>query len=88
MAIIALIVIGFLYLYNNPKVVSKQTPVYYPEYVPVRRPRGFRPYPGGRFPGHHPGHHPRYQPGKDWHVGSDGKYLPADKGGVIPFTPF
>jgi hypothetical protein len=61
MAIIALIVIGLLYLYNNPTVVYKNKPVYYPvyetEYVPVNR--GFRPYPGGRLPGHHGGHHIR-----------------------------
>jgi len=89
MAVLALIVIGLLYLYNNPTVVYKNKPVYYPvyenRYVPVNRRinRGFRPDPRGRMP--HPG--PRPHPGKDWHFGPDGKYLPAEKGGVIPFTP-
>ena len=61
MAVLALIVIGLLYLYNNPTVVYKNKPVYYPvyetEYVPVNRHinRGFRPDPRGRR--HHPGHH-------------------------------
>ena len=88
MAVLALIVIGLLYLYNNPTVIYKNKPVYYPvyetEYVPVGRHinRGFRPDPRGRMPRPHPGH-----PGKDWHFGPDGKYLPAKKGGVIPFSP-
>ena len=85
MAFLALIIIGLLYLYNNPRTIYKNKPVYETEYVPVRRHinRGFRPYPRGHFP--RPRH--RLQPGKDWHFGPDGKYLPAEKGGVIPFTP-
>ena len=65
MAVLALIVIGLLYLYNNPTVVYKNKPVYYPvyetEYVPVNRNinRGFRPDPRGRMPRPHPGHHIR-----------------------------
>ena len=63
MAVLALIVIGLLYLYNNPTVVYKNKPVYYPvyenRYVPVNRHinRGFRPDPRGRMPRPHPGHH-------------------------------
>ena len=66
MAVLALIVIGLLYLYNNPTVVYKNKPVYYPvyenRYVPVNRNinRGFRPDPRGRMPRPgrrpHPGH--------------------------------
>jgi hypothetical protein len=68
MAVLALIVIGLLYLYNTT-VVYKNKPVYYPvyetEYVPVNRNinRGFRPDPRGRMPRPgrrpHPGHHIR-----------------------------
>ena len=67
MAIIALIVIGLIYLYNNPTIVYKNKPVYYPvyetEYVPINR--GFRQYPRGRMPRHHrrhPGHNIKPNP--------------------------
>ena len=60
MAFVALIVIGLLYLYNNPKVVYKNKPVYYPVYeteYPFNRNlnmnRGFRPDPRGRMPRPH-----------------------------------
>jgi|SaaInlStandDraft_5_1057022.scaffolds.fasta_scaffold416085_1 hypothetical protein len=60
MAFLALIVIGLLYLYNNPKVVYKNKPVYYPVYeteYPFNRNlnmnRGFRPDPRGRMPRPH-----------------------------------
>ena len=88
MAILALLLLGFLYLYNTPTTVYKQTPVYYPvyenTYIPVNR--GFRP---GYYPGRHHRHHIHHdKPGKDWHVGPDGKYLPESKGGVVPIKPF
>jgi hypothetical protein len=65
MAFLALIVIGLLYLYNNPNVVYKNKPVYYPVYqteYPFNRNlnmnRGFRPDPRGRMPRpHHNIHH-------------------------------
>ena len=60
MAFLALIVIGLLYLYNNPNVVYKNKPVYYPVYqteYPFNRNlnmnRGFRPDPRGRMPRPH-----------------------------------
>ena len=61
MAILALLLLGFLYLYNTPTTVYKQTPVYYPvyenRYIPVNR--GFRPNRGShrRIPRHHKKHH-------------------------------
>jgi len=83
--LISLLLLGFLYFYNNPLTVYKQKPVYYPvyqnRYVPVDydydvfRPRPYRP--------HRPHNH-HYKPGKDWHVAPDGKYLPESKGGVVP----
>jgi len=57
MAILSLLLLGFLYLYNTPTTVYKQTPVYYPvyenRYIPVNR--GFRPNrrPHRRIPRHH-----------------------------------
>jgi len=88
--IIALIALG-LYLYNHKSI-------YYPVYghENVYRQNVYMPYPRvrpghrDRKPGHrpHPGRpHPGIKPGKDWHIGPDGKYLPGNKGGVIPFTP-
>jgi hypothetical protein len=57
MAILSLLLLGFLYLYNTPTTVYKQTPVYYPvyenRYIPVNR--GFRP--NRRIPRHHKKHH-------------------------------
>ncbi len=57
MAILSLLLLGFLYLYNTPTTVYKQTPVYYPvyenRYIPVNR--GFRP--NRRIPRHHRKHH-------------------------------
>jgi len=86
MAILSLLLLGFLYLYNTPTTVYKQTPVYYPvyenRYIPVNR--GFRP---NRRPHRIHRSHPAGWKG-DWHVGSDGKYLPESKGGVIPIKPF
>ena len=61
MAILSLLLLGFLYLYNTPTTVYKQTPVYYPvyenRYIPVNR--GFRPNrrPHRRIPRHHRKHH-------------------------------
>ena len=52
--LIFLLLLGFLYFYNNPTTVYKQKPVYYPvyenRYIPVNR--GFR---GShrRIPRHH-----------------------------------
>jgi hypothetical protein len=88
--LISLLLLGFLYLYNNPKTVYKQKPVYYPvyenRYVPVRYDYDvFRPRPFHRRPLRP---HRHYKPGKDWHVGPDGKYLPESKGGVVPIKPF
>ena len=90
MAVLALIVIGLLYLYNNPTVVYKNKPVYYPvyetEYVPVGRHinRGFRPDPRGRMPRPgrrpHPGHH--IDPHKI-RFDDDGKPVPGSGGGGI-----
>tara|TARA_Y100000389_G_C17050779_1_gene312643 strand:+ start:111 stop:374 length:264 start_codon:yes stop_codon:yes gene_type:complete len=40
-AIITILLIGFLYLYNNPIIVYKNEPVYYPvyenRYIPINR---------------------------------------------------
>ena len=77
-----IIIILFLFLYPlKPKQII--TPVYYQ--VPnkrhiLNRRRNSR----QKFPRHKP----QYKPGKDWHVGKNGKYLPADKGGVVPIEPF
>ena len=72
-----IIVIGALMILYPPRPTSIIKPVYYPvnRQIPSR---------------HRPRHRPRhkYSPGKDWHVGADGKYLPADKGGVVPIKPF
>lgn len=86
--LISLLLLGFLYLYNNPLTVYKQKPVYYPvyenRYVPVRYDYDvFRPRPFHRRP-----NRPHNRPSKDWHVGPDGKYLPESKGGVVPIKPF
>lgn len=83
--LISLLLLGFLYFYNNPITVYKQKPVYYPvyenRYVPVEYNYDvFRPRPFPRRPHRH--HY------KDWHVGPDGKYLPESKGGVVPIKPF
>ena len=87
-SLIALLLLGFLYFYNNPLTVYKQKPVYYPvyqnRYVPIQYDYDvFRPRPFHRRP-----HRSHYKPGKDWHVGPDGKYLPESKGGVVPIKPF
>jgi hypothetical protein len=89
--LISLLLLGFLYLYNNPITVYKQKQVYYPvyqnRYVPIQYDYDvFRPRP---FPhrSHRP-HNRHYKPDKDWHVGPDGKYLPESKGGVVPIKPF
>tara|TARA_B100001287_G_C22560336_1_gene471137 strand:- start:45 stop:338 length:294 start_codon:yes stop_codon:yes gene_type:complete len=87
--LIALLLLGFLYFYNNPITVYKQKPVYYPvyqnRYVPIRYDYDvFRPRPFHRRMHRS---HPAGWKG-DWHVGSDGKYLPESKGGVVPIKPF
>ena len=56
--LISLLLLGFLYLYNNPLTVYKQKPVYYPvyenRYVPVRYNYDvFRPRPFHRRPNRH-----------------------------------
>ena len=73
-----IIVIGVFMIFYPPKPISIIKPVYYPvdRRAPIRPRR-----PRNRKPRHD------YKPGKDWHVGSDGKYLPADKGGIIPIKP-
>ena len=84
--LISLLLLGFLYFYK-PLTVYKQKPVYYPvyqnRYIPVEYDYDvFRPRPFYRRPHNH-----HYKPGKDWHVGPDGKYLPESKGGVVPIKP-
>jgi hypothetical protein len=95
MAVLALIVIGLLYLYNNPMLVYKNKPVYYPvyekEYVPFNRHinRGFRPDPRGRVPRPgripHPGHIPGYHKwiSRGGKIGHNGRPLPGSGGGGI-----
>lgn len=80
--LISLLLLGFLYFYNNPFTVYKQKYVYENRYIPVQYNYDvFRPRPFTHKP------HKHYKPGKDWHIGSDGKYLPESKGGVIPIKP-
>lgn len=61
MAILSLLLLGFLYLYNTPTTVYKQTPVYYPvyenRYIPVNRHDVFRPRPFPHRPHRHHIHH-------------------------------
>ena len=84
MAIIALIFIGFLYFYNNPRTVYKQHPVYYPvyetEYVPVRPRNVFRPRP---FPRniHHKHRHNNFPSGVRFD--KDNKPIPGSGGGGV-----
>jgi hypothetical protein len=61
MAILSLLLLGFLYLYNTPTTVYKQKPVYYPvyenRYIPVNYNYDvFRPRPFYRRP-HRPHRH-------------------------------
>ena len=95
MAVLALITIGFLYLYNNLTVVYKNKPVYYPvyenRYVPIDKNinRGFRPDPRGRMPrpGHRPhrGHIPGYHKwiSKGGRISQNGRPIPGSGGGGI-----
>lgn len=60
--LISLLLLGFLYFYNNPLTVYKQKPVYYPvyqnRYVPVEYDYDvFRPRPFHRRPHRHHIHH-------------------------------
>ena len=60
-ALISLLLLGFLYFYNNPFTVYKQKPVYYPvyqnRYVPVEYDYDvFRPRPFHRRPHRHHNH--------------------------------
>lgn len=60
-ALISLLLLGFLYFYNNPLTVYKQKPVYYPvyenRYVPIQYDYDvFRPRPFHRRPRRHHNH--------------------------------
>ncbi len=59
--LISLLLLGFLYFYNNPKTtVYKQKPVYYPvyenRYIPVNRHDVYRPRPFPHRPHRHHNH--------------------------------
>ena len=84
MAGIALFILFIVYLYytHMNTTVHETQPVYKTQYIQVSRPRPRR-YPRGRYPRHHNNIHP----GKDWHIGPDGKYLPQSEGGVVPIEP-
>lgn len=100
MAVFALLILGLLFLYSS-KQKSKYYPIYRDRYLPVtttydiHRPVPYDIYRHPRHPRHprpnrpHRPHRPHnLKPGKDWHIGPDGKYLPESKGGVVPIKPF
>jgi len=63
--LISLLLLGFLYLYNNPLTVYKQKPVYYPvyqnRYIPVEYDYDvFRPRPFPRRPRRPRRHHKQH----------------------------
>lgn len=65
--LISLLLLGFLYFYNNPLTVYKQKPVYYPvyhnRYVPVKYDYDvFRPRPFYRRPHRHHNHNHHNKP--------------------------
>jgi hypothetical protein len=99
MAVFALLILGLLFLYSSKQ--KSKYPIYRDRYLPVtttydiHRPVPYDIYRPPRYPRYprHPRHprHPRphnLKPGKDWHIGPDGKYLPESKGGVVPIKPF
>ena len=95
MAVLALITLGLLYLYNNPRIVyqNKPYPVYQTEYIREPRHRGLYADPRGHMPhpGHMPGHmpHPGHVPGhREWIAkggrnGPNGNPVPGSGGGGI-----
>ena len=85
MAILSLLLLGFLYLYNTPTTVYEQTPVYYPvyenRYIPVNR--GVRPrhYPGRPGRPHRPNRPNNFPPGVRFD--ENNKPIPGSGGGGV-----
>jgi hypothetical protein len=82
--IISLLLLGFLYFYNNPLTVYKQKPVYYPvyqnRYIPVEYNYDvFRPRPFHRRPHRH--NNNNFPPGVRFD--KNNKPIPGSGGGGV-----